>query len=383
VEQDKAGKIQDIIIDKIATGGDGIGFIDTKAVFVPYVLPGERVEIRIREQKKSYCRADLLKIITASPDRVDPVCPIYTECGGCNLQHVVYSGQERYKKAILQDCIERFSGIEGTVPQFIPGRPYGYRNRIRLHQDRDGRYGFRKRRSTEVVPVKFCPVCVSGVNRVLEDLTNTSSAARKTGSIDVFASDDGVSLSDTSDLFEVTVLHRKVTMRPNGFFQSNLKMLEDLISRIIGTLTAGKTGKAADLYAGVGVFSVFLGERFSRVIAVEKDGPAARAARVNLGENKDAVYRLAAVEDWIRSPEASSGFDWIVLDPPRTGLSLPVRRYLSSRPSAGIVYVSCDPATYARDLGDIVRAGYSIENLYLPDFYPQTGHIESCTVLRL
>lgn len=372
-------------IEKLVAGGDGLAFLDGRAVFVPLALPGEVVEARLREGRRDYAAAELLGLVESSPDRTLPRCPIYEQCGGCNLQHLSYAGQVAAKGRILAEAFRRNGGL--VLEEAAPIRessPFAYRNRLQLHLDPEGRLGFMRRGADAVVAAPGCPVAVPPADRWIGAAADRPTPGPGAGAggnfrgVDhdrflIFGYGDELWVEGEREEAEVCVLGESIRFRLAGFFQSNLAMLELFVRDLLEGLSGAS---AADLYCGVGLFAHFLASRFARLTCVERDARSLDLARRNVpGGGHEFVAR--SVEAWLRGGGAARSFDCVLVDPPRSGLSAPVRAYLVQRKPRVLLYVSCDPVTLARDVGELVRSGYRVESLRGYDFYPQTSHLES------
>jgi 23S rRNA (uracil1939-C5)-methyltransferase len=370
-------------VEKIVAGGDGLAFLDGKAVFVPFSMPGETVRCEIVEDRRDYLQADVPELIASSPDRQDPPCPIYRVCGGCNFQHIKVERQADIKTEILEDSFRRTGKVEGIPIKTIPSRAFAYRNRVQFHVSPEHLIGYMRRNSTLVIPIQECPIAVKPIQewiRENHDLSRYdwglfSPLSRKDRFL-VFGYGDWTAVEGREELLAVPVLEKNVKFHIKGFFQSNVDMLGVLVADLLDGL-GGES--VLDLYCGVGTFDVFLADRFSRVSGVEQDPNSIKIARENV---PSASFYWKPVEDWVRSDEAGERYDCVVLDPPRSGLSESVREWLKNAKPAVVRYVSCDPVTLARDVGDLVRAGFSVDRVAMYDFYPQTSHIEALVKLR-
>lgn len=379
-------------IEKLAAGGNGLAFPEGKAVFVPGSVPGETVRAIITERGKAsgdWASAEVEEILEASPDRVEPPCPLYGVCGGCSLQHLSYPRQVREKVEVLRDCLSRLGGL--SVPEIaaIPSEPYSYRNRMQFHLSPGGWIGLMRRSSSEVVETQACPVADFPIRRWMKAREGRGRAREELRSylegrdrFLVFADgragvDGRVFLEGRDGEVRVPVAGREIRFHLKGFFQSNLRALDVLAPSAVEGLSGGRAG---DLYCGVGLFGSFLRESFEDLVCVEHNPFALEYARTNAGGQSE--YHARAVEDWVRTPSAGKGFDAVILDPPRAGLATAVRDWLADRRIPAVSYVSCDPATLARDLKDLTGRGYRIEFIRMHDFFPQTGHVETYVRLR-
>jgi len=429
-----AGSLTQIVsIEKPVYGGAFLARLAGKAVFVPLALPGERVRVRIIDEKRGYATAEVEEIIRAAPDRIAPPCRHFGACGGCQYQHATYAAQIDFKKAILRETLER-GGVR--APEEIPALasdPWAYRNRIRVAFDAQGRPGYRGRRSHAVVPIAECLIAapllvrtalaageiarglrpairwselslfcnadeselLAGVmgdgagKRVFEDFVPALAAqVPELKGVELLKEERSGRLpANVAEWGAASLLYRAAGQQyrvdHGAFFQVNRWLLDSLVDHV----TSGQRGELAwDLFAGVGLFARKLAESFARVTAVESAPAAMSALRYNL-RGTGASAMQAAVLQFLRDvlggelPDLMVP-DLIVLDPPRTGLGTDASALLAEVTAPRITYVSCDPATLARDLRVLLSAGYAIESLTLADLFPQTFHLETVVQLR-
>jgi len=384
-----AGDSCELTIQRLVAGGDGLGFLDGLAVFVPLAAPKDVLQVRIREVRRDYAKAEILELIEASPLRVAALCPVYGECGGCNLMHLSYEAQSEARLGIFTEAFRR----AGIGSEDLPGdvgmaasSPFGYRNRTQFHHGHGGTVGYAKRLSNTIIPVQDCPILVQSLRDWLGDQKQGhgvhGAAAREparaanpagAGRFVAFGSAGRVWVEGRDTEVQVELGGKPFLFNIRGFFQSNLAMLDQLVAAVC----AGMSGtRAADLYAGIGLFGSFLKDSFDRVVCVEQDIQALGYACRNVG--RDADFAATGMDAWTVSAQAKVAYDYVVVDPPRTGLSPAVRAWLGrSRPPV-VGYVSCDPVSLARDAKELLAYGYNIGQARLFDFYPQTGHVESC-----
>ena len=413
-------------VERIASGGAGVARIaglngsdrlspvSGLTVFTGFTAPGDLVNIRIKALHKNWAEAELLGIEEPSPVRSTPQCPCYGRCGGCSLQHLAYNAQLSEKAAILKDALIRIGGLD-SLPEIktVPSPPYAYRNRVQLHKDPvSGKPGFKGRRSGEIVPVEDCPVADDGIRRFLKNSreeapdavrftlysrgelllcaaaggTGKNTARNTRENADTVTKDGGVPFEKPRypGRGRVRVLDREINIDAEVFFQSNAVMLEKLIPDLLAASEKADPGlPAADIYCGVGTFAVFLRDRFRRLDLVEENRTALALARENIAGGKDSRFFACTGDEWVRdiSRMGAGGYGFAVVDPPRQGLSRPCRDYLAGKGPPVLAYVSCDPASLARDCKILLNGGYRLESLAFYDFYPQTAHIESLAIL--
>jgi 23S rRNA (uracil1939-C5)-methyltransferase len=362
------------VVEKLVAGGQGLARLEGRVVFVPFAVPGERVLLEIRRQRKDFLQARILEILEPSPWRQEAPCGLYGVCGGCDLMHIRYEEQLRQKVLLAREALSRTGGFDRPRLAITPSEPYGYRSRVQLHRDKAGRLGFMRRETEAVVPVKHCPVCVPQINELLAQ-PDAGPAGRTR--FTVFAGRrcwiEGQDRTGT-----VEILGQKIGFNPGSFFQSNLLLLPGLLEDV----TADLSGRCVlDLYSGVGLFGAFLSRSFTRVISLERDEVALRLARRNIPGEGHSFIRTD-LDHWVARREIPPDLDAVVADPPRSGLSAPVREYLAAARVPSLVYVSCDIVTLARDLKLLREKGYQLTKMKLYDFNPQTSRLEAVAHLQ-
>jgi len=366
-------------IETIASGGAGLARLDGKPVFIKGGIPGERLVCRITKDHRSWAQAEMLELLDASTDRVKPCCGVYGICGGCNLQHLDYKAQLAAKTAILKDAFVRIGGFQPPEPIVIPSEPWEYRNRMQFHKSSVVLWGLKSEKSSGLVPIPDCPIADPGIRRLLREeekktLLTPLGKDRFTvyARAGLFLSEGGPSRGKTR------ILDQELVLDVSLFFQSNGAMLEKLITDLLAI--AGETDRSmpmADLFCGVGTFAAFLGKLFPKCDLVEENKAAVALARENIAAN-GAFFALRS-EDWAKHNNPR-GFGFIIADPPRQGLSQSLAFRLAAEGPPLLAYVSCDPATLARDSRILTAGNYKLKALRFYDFYPQTSHIESLAV---
>jgi len=369
------GEIFTVQVESIAAGGAGIARLNGKRIFIELTAPGDRARGRIGRDHKTWAEGELLEILEPSPLRTAPECPLYGRCGGCSLQHLAYEAQIEAKKDILRNAFTRIGGFIPPVIQVHGCAPFEYRNRVQFHFR--NYLGFKEKKSGRLVTLSDCPVADTGIRNALKEKRISPPAKKDRFNVysrfATFLSEGGIEQG------RVSILDRELSMDVKVFFQSNAAMLELLIKDLITAASAAdKNLPLADVYCGVGTFAAFLGAGFSGVDLVEENETALALARENVQGEKIEYYPLSDTA-WVKTLETSRKKPWgfMVLDPPREGLSGPLREYLARSGPDLAAYVSCDPATLARDSRFLCEGGYSLKELTLYDFYPQTAHIES------
>ncbi|HVB35561.1 MAG TPA: 23S rRNA (uracil(1939)-C(5))-methyltransferase RlmD [Patescibacteria group bacterium] len=417
-------------IEKLVYGGAGLARSGGVTYFVPFVLPGEAIQARPVEGKKNFVRAEVVEVQRPAPGRVAAPCPYFTVCGGCQYQHIGYEHQLEAKREILRETLARLGGVSWDGPIALHASPpFGYRNRAQWkvrpltnaagEGESKGRalaLGYFRAGSNDFCAVDQCGLLAPPLAEALEALRKELASGRLPSAIreiEAFAEPGGSLLVNVSlptlpetprrlfqrlrevlpalgSLLLQETAGERMQLEGQGylnypvgdatyrvghmsFFQVNRFLLEEM-TQSVAHGPAG--GLALDLYAGAGLFSVPLGKRFERVVAVEADPAAARDLEANLKNagiagqalNSDAATFLA---DWKQQP------DLVILDPPRAGVESDVLRSIAELKPPQITYISCDPATLARDLKQMRSAGYRISAIELFDVFPQTFHIET------
>lgn len=432
-----------LTIEKVIYGGQGLARIPAEdaarsglSVFVPFTLPGEMVEAEITQEHRGYCVASARQIVETSEFRVAPPCPWFEMCGGCQLQHSAYSYQLELKRDMLHESLAR-AGVR-DLPEIttLAGEPLRYRNRIRLQMQTrpDFAIGYRQAKSHRMTAIDGCPIAAPLLEQgieVMRALGGGGLVPVDAQEIELFTNHDQSELLVTiwarphagkrekayQEFFETLrrrmpqlvgaqmlamdsgkvrlpraplhwgrqtvdyrVAGREYTVSAGSFFQVNLTLLDKFVAAVIGD----ERGTLAwDLYAGVGLFSVVLANRFPRLIAVESSAVACKDLRHNLRGTR-AEYVQASTMNFLRQAISlkQEAPDLILLDPPRAGTGVEAAKMLADLGPQRIVYVSCDPATLGRDLAALIQSGYRLLRLQLVDMFPQTYHMETIAMLQ-
>jgi len=376
-----------LTIEKLVYGGEGLARLEGKVVLVPYVAPGEAVRADIQQVKKDLFRGRLLNIVSPSSSRITPHCPYFFRCGGCQYQHLDYSTQLEEKRSILRDVLRRVGKLECGEINLISNEPWQYRNRIQLHFDR-GSVGYFEHGSRRLCAIDHCPIASPGLNQAISTIQARLPELQPfTAPVELFTNETDVQVNITDHLprgafsmiqsigASAPIEYAGFRVSRNSFFQVNRFLINDLVDCAIG----GEQGQIAlDLYAGVGLFARRLADQFKQVTAVESGQSAFRDLDHNLGQR--VSLQQAAVENYLATLEARP--DFILADPPRTGLGKQVVQQLIRIASPQLVIVSCDPATLARDLQGLVAGGYHVARMTLVDLFPQTSHLETVVLLN-
>jgi 23S rRNA (uracil1939-C5)-methyltransferase len=431
----------DVKIEKLIYGGDGLAHFGGSTVFVPFVMPDERVRVDPIEQKKKFVRARVSELVEPSPNRTTPRCPHFGVCGGCNYQHIRYESQLSFKTEILRETLRRIGRIDwqGEIAAHA-SPPWGYRNRAQWKvrplpgasasagksETAKLSIGYFRANSTALCAIEDCAILSPPLLKAFHALREALASGtfpRQLREIEVFATpgEDHISkllltatfagfpsrLAEHAERIRATVpgleslllydpSHERMELLGPGFveyrvgnaafrvghfsfFQVNDSLVQPLVDESVGREDRGRL--AFDLYSGVGLFTVPLAERFDRVVAVESNPAAARDLEANIRGKGAIEVRAADAEQFLSKYRQSP--ELVVLDPPRAGLTPSAVECLGHLAPSRINYVSCEPPTLARDLAVLQKFSYDISAIHLFDLFPQTFHMEAVVRLNL
>jgi 23S rRNA (uracil1939-C5)-methyltransferase len=374
-------------IKKVVYGGLGLAHHDGKTLFIPYTLPGDSVEFTIDAQKRQCLYGTATRTIEPSPLRIEPECPVFGACGGCHLLHTRYDDELDIKKQTALENLERIGGIKTGITEYVPSpERFGYRNHCQIKVDSDGRAGFARRESSEIIPFpeEGCRLLSEAIRAAIAGLPPGSLPAG--GEIRVREDMNGAvhfwGLTDRVGPPDLLMQAGGFTfpVRPASFFQVN-SLLNDRLIELVLSMPSRTRRKLLDLYSGVGFFTLPLSRMVMEALGVESDQETMRSAHAALKLNRiiNVKYRKGRVEQLI---QRFRDFDLIVADPPRSGIPARVlRRIIKIRP-AELIVVSCEPPTFARDARLLIEAGYILSRLVLVDLFPGTYHVETVTLFK-
>lgn len=381
----------DVTIERIVGGGDGIGFANGLTVFVPLTAPGDTVRATVTRRKGKVAWGNVAEVLEPSPRRITPGCPYFGTCGGCDFQQLGYDDQLVAKQGIVADALRRIAKFADVpnVPITPSPDPWRYRSRAEWQIDHTrGAVGYFAAGSHTVVDVETCPISAEPVEMLLATLRDdvaaglVPDAAREYRGV---TGDFGSVLEPTaatqSREISRTVLDDTYRFSAACFFQANIPVTAAMVEEVndIADQATDSPGIAIDLYCGVGLFTLPLARRFPRVVGVESFRPAADFAKQNLiaAGLENTHIAAAPVEQWLAGDHSPLGHvALLVFDPPRTGAGADTIAGILRLKPAHIVAVSCDPATFARDLRDLLDSGYRLGTLRAFDLFPQTHHVE-------
>ncbi|HKE98048.1 MAG TPA: TRAM domain-containing protein [Actinomycetes bacterium] len=413
------GDLEEVTCHGVAHGGEAVGRLaDGRAVFIAGAIPGERVRVRVVDERKRFARAELVEVLQASPDRITPPCPHFGpgRCGGCTWQHLRPAAQAALKARLVREQLAHVGGLhevevrEPLRPQ-APGQPqgFGYRQRATLTAGPDGRLGFLKSGSHEVHPVDRCPLLAASLQELPARLgrqpagsrvrlragargerlvvLEAGAAARVPPAEDADGALAWASVQANGKVRDgrgVPFVNEKVAgarfhVGAASFFQVHREGAEALVRLVDRALRPRTRDVLVDVYAGVGLFAATVGAGVRSVIAIESWKPAAKDAERNLRRHPRA---RVLKEDALRSLRGLNAADVMVLDPPRSGAGRDVIRQVARLAPRAVALVSCDPAALARDLRAFVDEGFDVAWVQPVDLFPQTAHVETVTALR-
>ncbi len=403
-------KEETLKLDKFAYGGEAFGRSpEGRATFVPFALPGEKVRIRLLEEKRGFARGELLEVLEPAPGRIPPRCPHFGVCGGCHYQHIPYEKQLQAKAEILRDQLQRIGKltdppVQPTVPS--PG-PWNYRNHMQFHLIKEGKLGFVSAKTAAgqgVIPIDECHLPAEPLIELWGQLSIASIPGLDRVGLRLGADDDLMVVLESSDPepvemdidLPVSVVHRgpggslvlggddhiviEVLGQPfrvsaGSFFQVNIPIAEKMIAHLLENLDLDLQDTLVDAYCGVGLFSAFLAPKVAQLIGIESHPEACEDFVVNLDEFDNVELYESSVEDAI--PALDMQPDILVADPPRAGLGRRTLEGIKTLSPRVIAYSSCDPATLGRDARFLTELGYRLKQITPFDLFPQTYHIES------
>lgn len=398
-----------IRIESLAYGGEAIGRLpDGRAVFIPFAIPGELVQVRLVEEKPRYARAELNSVLEPSPRRIEARCSHFATCGGCHYQQMDYSTQLEGKTTILREQLERIGGLKELPNLEVIASPescWNYRNHVQFHLTPQGKPGFQKMHSNQTFAIRECHLPEAPINRVwpqieIEPMPGLERMSLRTGvnndmmlilessnpqplefNIEeealsvVSKGPSGSRVQAGSDHIIMEVMGRQFRVSAASFFQVNTIQAEAMVKHILLNLPIDDGITLLDVYCGVGLFSAFLAEKVKVLVGIESSPEAC----IDFISNLDEYDHVSLYEDKAENVLESVNFnpDVILMDPPREGLGIKAVDGLLAQGASQLVYVSCDPATLARDAKRLVNGGYSLEKIALVDMFPQTFHLES------
>jgi 23S rRNA (uracil1939-C5)-methyltransferase len=401
----------ELTLTTLTYGGDAMGRLpDARAVFVPFGLPGEKVRVRLTEEKRGFARGEIVEILQASPERIQPRCKHFGQCGGCHYQHLSYEAQLKYKADILRDQLTRIGKIQHPPVGQTVASPsaWNYRNHVQFSLTQDGKLGFQAPNSNRVVQILECHLPESSINDLWPQLefepeTGIERVSVRAGMDDelmlVLESDSpdapefeieaGISVAHVfdehavviagEDHINIKIFDRDFRVSPPSFFQVNTKMAEKMVQHLLDRLPISQS-VIFDVYCGVGLFSAFLASKCEQLIGIESSESACEDFVINLNEFENVELYEDFAENVL--PTLDIQPDVVLVDPPRAGVEKEALDAIVKMNPKMIAYVSCDPSTLARDAARLMNNGYKLLDVTPFDLFPQTYHIESVSIFN-
>lgn len=373
-------------IEKLDHFGRGICYFNEKICFIENALPREVVEINIIKETKKYRVGTPTKIIKTSPDRITPQCKYATICGGCQLQHISFEAENKFKVLKVKEIMKKFANIaEQKVKEIISDQPNHYRNKITLHV-KNKKIGLYQKESNDLVEVDKCLLLDSLLNQELPKLQEKTTKSTKniTMRIGNDTKEIMTTIGNNSNKQHITskIGNKSYLVSPNSFFQINKVITTRLYEEIKQLVIDNNSQHVLDLYCGTGTISIFISDNVTKVLGIESCQAAIEDANKNKEKNNchNCTFRLGKVEEL--TEEVTNQYDTVIVDPPRNGLDKKVTEKLLEITPVNIIYVSCDPITLARDLNEL-KQKYEIKYIQPYNMFPRTYHVECVCVMKL
>ncbi|MGD0022073.1 MAG: 23S rRNA (uracil(1939)-C(5))-methyltransferase RlmD [Smithellaceae bacterium] len=376
-------------IESVAFGGEGVGRVDNFVVFIPFAAPEDELEVEIVQLKKKFARGKILQIVKPSPMRINPFCRYYENCGGCCYQHLNYEYQLEIKKKQVEEIFRKIGKI-ATPPvgkTIASSNVYNYRGKAELHSSITSngcKIGFLDVSGGEIVDIERCEIMEETINDKLRILRQNKQQLRNNDARLTIWS--GL-LADQKGTVTRVVRGRTFLVPRRGFFQANLYLTDQLVDEVCRLAESQEMNTLIDAYCGSGLFSIFLAPYAQSVVGIEISEKSVKYAQTNAAnaDVKNVRFVHGKVENILPGKFLSSKkeINLLVLDPPRSGCSESVLRAIADLKPQKVIYVSCNPATQARDVKYLNEQGYELLSLMPMDMFPQTEHIETIGFLVL
>jgi tRNA/tmRNA/rRNA uracil-C5-methylase (TrmA/RlmC/RlmD family) len=374
-----------IRIESIAFGGQGVGRVNNFVVFVPFAAPGDELEVAIVELKKKFARGKILQIIRPSSIRVSPLCSYYGNCGGCCYQHLSYEHQLKIKRKQVEEAFSKIGEIAAppVLDPLASPEPYHYRGKAQLHAVKTKQgfpAGFLDISGSQIVDIERCEIMEETINERIRWLRENQELLKKDENLTIWSQALYHNQADIKESIVRIAKGKEFLVPRNGFFQANLLLTDRLVDEVCRLAISKEINTLIDAYCGSGLFSIFLAPYAKSVVGIEISEESVKYAQIN-AENagvKNVKFISGDIEDILYGgflPPADE-IDLIILDPPRSGCSGSVLKAIAALRPQKVIYISCNPATQARDVKYLNERGYALLSLLPVDMFPQTEHIE-------
>ncbi|MEM0897291.1 MAG: class I SAM-dependent RNA methyltransferase [Verrucomicrobiota bacterium] len=380
-------------VETLGNQGQGVGRYNGWVVFVTFALPGERIRARVFRNDKSYSEADLVEVLTASPHRRQPPCPLFGECGGCQYQNLEESEQRNWKRIQLEELMHRMTDCRINVLPVIPSPlSYNYRSKLTPHfqRPREGKIdgiGFLRAGSRHaIVDVPRCPIATESINtryaKLRMEIHGRAASFKKGATLLLRDGLDGVA-TDANTMVRERVGDTEFEFPAGDFFQNNPSILPAFVGHVTREALGAEARFLVDAYCGSGLFALSAAAEFERVLGLEISEKAISAARTNASRNSltNVDFMAGDVDDLFAEVLFPASETCVIIDPPRRGCSGEFIDQLLQFHPASVVYVSCNPATQLRDLNQFTAGGYELKRVQPFDLFPQTKHLECVMTL--
>jgi tRNA/tmRNA/rRNA uracil-C5-methylase (TrmA/RlmC/RlmD family) len=373
-----------IKIESIAFGGHGVGRVNNFVVFIPFVACDDELEVEIVELKKKFARGRILKISKPSPLRDVPLCSYYENCGGCCYQHLNYEHQLKIKKKQVQEVFQKIGKIvtPPVLEAIAAPEVYHYRGKAQCHTAKAAsgwKLGFLDVSGGEIVDIERCEIMQETINDKIIELRKNTKLLSLESNLTIWSESQSDGL-ENRDLIKRTVKGKEFLVPHGGFFQANLYLTDRLVDEVCRLVMPEKINTIVDAYCGSGLFSIFLSPYARNVVGIETSEKSVQSAQMNAERQgvRNTKFICGEVENVLPQEFASEAdkIDLLVLDPPRSGCDGSVLKSIAALRPQKIIYISCNPATQARDIKYLCERGYGLLNLLPLDMFPQTEHIE-------
>ncbi len=405
----------EILLEKFTYGGEAMGRLpDNRAVFVPFGLPGELVRVELTEDKKNFARGKIIEVIQSAPERIQPKCKHFVQCGGCHYQNLSYENQLKAKTEILIDQLKRIGKIENPPMKPMVASPleWNYRNNMQFHLTAEGKLGFINSKGNSAFPIEECYLPETSIDSFWRELQFESNKDVERVSLRAGQDEELMAILESEnpeapeleieadvsvvhlfeehpvviagrDHFIVNILGKDFRVSAASFFQVNTKMAEKMVAHLLTCLPVSTSTTLLDVYCGVGLFSKFFAPKCEKVIGIESSASACEDFTINLDEFDNVELYEGIAEEIL--PALAGRLDsaaYAIVDPPRAGIERHALDALLDIKPQIIAYVSCDPSTLARDAAKLINGGYRLTEANPFDLFPQTYHIESISIFE-